>query len=226
MTLLRRYRQKGVNRGLSYLLPPKQGSKARFLNVSESVKWAQGMLANFKKSSPTERAFFSELPDYQPMIATLKWCLQLAEQVSLPLKKQGIGLAVLEKVTAQITRAKQKAEADGNRPVALFLTKLATYIALYQAFIKEHEGTNIPVSSEIIESLFGVYKNLASSNQLVGATFLNFEVDVRCMEKHEIEDKLKQALEMTFMTDLEDWKKEYSSDNQIVRRRAFFKKGT
>ena len=46
------------------------------------------------------------------------------------------------------------------------------------------------------------------------------------MEKHEIEDKLKQALEMTFMTDLEDWKKEYSSDNQIVRRRAFFKKGT
>ena len=110
--------------------------------------------------------------------------------------------------------------------MALFLTKLATYIALYQAFIKEHEGTNIPVSSEIIESLFGVYKNLASSNQLVGATFLNFEVDVRCMEKHEIEDKLKQALEMTFMTDLEDWKKEYSSDNQIVRRRAFFKKGT
>ena len=88
------------------------------------------------------------------MIATLKWCLQLAEQVSLPLKKQGIGLAVLEKVTAQITRAKQKAEADGNRPVALFLTKLATYIALYQAFIKEHEGTNIPVSSEIIEKPF------------------------------------------------------------------------
>ena len=172
MTLLRRYRQKGVNRGLSYLLPPKQGSKARFLNVSESVKWAQGMLANFKKSSPTERAFFSELPDYQPMIATLKWCLQLAEQVSLPLKKQGIGLAVLEKVTAQITRAKQKAEADGNRPVALFLTKLATYIALYQAFIKEHEGTNIPVSSEIIESLFGVYKKFGQFQSIGRGNFL------------------------------------------------------
>ena len=85
---------------------------------------------------------------------------------------------------------------------------------------------NYHVSSEIIESLFGVYKEKAAYCKLVGLTKLNLELPIHCLKKKNLKQQVIQGLESTFMTDLEDWQRKYSFDNQLVKRIEFFKSGT
>ena len=127
----------------------------------------------------------------------------------------------MQKIETLISVEKKK---NKSQTVKLFLDKISEYITGYQEFIKQNGGQNIPVSSEIIESLFGIYKNLASADKLVGATNLNFEIDVRCMSVEDIKSKIQFALESVSMTDLKEYKNLHSADNQVVRRRKFFKK--
>ena len=216
------YRSKGVNQDLSYLLPPKQGGKARFLNLHHVVKWSKGMLKKFDQLSVKEQAFFKKLPNHRKMIECLAKCISLAKEINIPLKQKGLSKNVLDKIETLIRAEKKK---DKSELVLQFLNKISVYISDYQSFIKNNETQNIPVSSEVIESLFGTYKNLASSDKLVGATNLNFEIDVRCMNIKEINNKLQQALESISMTDLHNYNHTHSADNQIVRRRKFFNNG-
>ena len=215
------YRSKGVNQDLSYLLPPKQGGKARFLNLHRSVKWSQAMLSKFDKLSAEEQIFFKNLLNHREMIDYLDKCICLAKEISLPLKKKGLSNQVLAEIETLIKAKKKTCKSE---VVLLFLDKISNYISGYQKFIENNKGQNIPVSSEIIESLFGAYKNKASSDKLVGATNLNFEIDVRCMKVKDIEHKLQNALEAISISDLHKYNEEHSSDNQIVRRRIFFEK--
>ena len=217
------YRSRGVNQDLSYLLPPKQGSKARFLNLNRCVKWSKRMLSKFEQLSATERVFFKDLPNHKSMINCLDKCLDLAEKINLPLKEKGLSNSVLNEAKALIKQEKVKVKSE---LILSFLDEISVYLSGYQVFVKKNIGKNIPVSSEIIESLFGTYKNLASSDRLVGATNLNLELDVRCMNIEDIKDKLPDALESIFMTDLSAYTNKHSADNQIVRRRMFFKNET
>ena len=54
--LVASYLSKGVNQDLSYLCPPKLGKKARFMNQSRVVNWAEIMLTNWGKLDETEKA--------------------------------------------------------------------------------------------------------------------------------------------------------------------------
>ncbi len=56
--LISSYSSKGVNQLLSYLCPPKQRTKARFMNLNKVVKWAKKMSDKFENLNGEEKDFF------------------------------------------------------------------------------------------------------------------------------------------------------------------------
>ena len=156
--LVSSYASKGVNRLLSYLCPPKQRTKARFMNLGRVVAWAKGMLAKFGNLNGEEKIFFAGLPGQRETISSLGACLSAAKKISLPFKTNGLS----EKTLGQARQTIRSIAAPSGH-LGAFLKEVEGYLAQYQEFINEHEGINIHASSEIIESMFGKYKSRAIS---------------------------------------------------------------
>ena len=57
---------------VAYLQSPSQRTKARFMNLSDNVNWANTMLYMFNRLNPYEREIFSFIPMYASLIEELK----------------------------------------------------------------------------------------------------------------------------------------------------------
>ena len=217
--LVASYSSKGVNQDLSYLCPPKQRTKARFMNISRVTHWANSMLENFKKLNEKEQSFFKDLPKQQSFIKVLEECVQLAKAISLPFKQNGLTEKALKEAQQQIEAMKN---SEGY--LSAFLQQLKEYITRYQQLIKQFKNIRVHASSEIIESLFGKYKSKANNYALTGLTTLNLELPLYGLSMDQIKVYVQQALQGISIQDLSEWKVKNSSDNQIVKRNDFFKK--
>jgi hypothetical protein len=207
------YLTKGVNQNLSYLIPPKVNKKARFMNQSKVVHWAELMLANWEKLTATEKIFFVQLTKHKKMIQTLNTCITIAKTIGLILKKEGLSNKTLRKVNKELEKFNTE-----KGLINTFLTKIKGYLARYKHFLSKHPSDCcIHISTDIIESLFGKYKNKANNYALTGLTKLNLELPLYCTEEKEITQLAHLALEDIFMTHLCKWVDEHSTDNQLVR---------
>lgn len=221
ISLVGTYTQKGVNQDLSYLCPPKLGKKARFMNQEDLVDWAKTLTERISNLDEKASAFFEQLPEYSSMIQHLSACLDLGRRIAVPLKQEGASketLAAAEKVIAVGKKQGNYAE--------VFVTYLDEYLTIYDNFISEHNVTNLHVSSDILESIFGKYKYIANHSALTGLTKLNLELVTYCMDDKELFTMIPRAIEDIYMTDLDEWVIKHSSENQLVKRREFFKKST
>ncbi|HFA49519.1 MAG TPA: hypothetical protein ENJ95_10945 [Bacteroidetes bacterium] len=216
--LVSSYSSKGVNQPLSYLRPPKQRTKARFMNLDGVVAWAKKMLERFGSLNGKEKAFFAELPGQREIISSLGTCLSAAKEISMPFKKDGLSKGTLEQARRTI-----RSMAAPSGYLKAFLKEMEGYLAQYQAFMDEHGGTAVHASSEIIESMFGKYKSKANNYALTGLTTLNLELPIYGRKQNEISSRILEALEDISLAELGKWKKDNSADNQIVKRTNFFK---
>jgi hypothetical protein len=83
------------------------------------------------------------------------------------------------------------------------------------------EKTCWNASSDIIESLFGVYKSKKSPNPLHGVTpfVLMLPLYTRIRTKDDaVRFDFKNSLETVFMSDIELWKKGKLFENQVCKR--------
>jgi len=211
---------KGVNQDLSYLLPPKLGQKARFMNQERLVNWSKIILNSWEKLSEKEKNFFRQIKDSQPIIQILDDCIKIAKIVASIFKKKGLSTETLLEVRRELDKCK-----GAKGLVEVFLKKINRYLSEYEAFISNlPEGSCIHVSSDIIESMFGKYKDKANNYALTGLTKLNLELLLYSLKDKEIMLKIKSALEGIFMTDLKEWVAMHSPENQLVKKLKFFKK--
>lgn len=215
--LIASYSSRGVNQALSFLCPPKQRTKARFMSLHRVIKWANSMLENFGKLNKTQSDFFKDLRDQSSFIAILEECIGLAKEVSLPFKEQGLSKQTIEQAQNKIDILQKK---EGC--IRIFCQELQKYISHYQEIIGDSEELKIHSSSEIIESMFGKYKSKANNYALTGLTSLNLELPLygRAMEKVSL--NMEQALEEISIAKLIKWRENNSSDNQLVKRQKFF----
>lgn len=212
------YQSKGVNQALSYLCPPKQRTKARFMNISKIVIWAEKMLNRFNLLNKVEKDFFTELTQQEAFTKDLKACLEVAQQIALPFKIEGLSIKTLKKAKQLIKNQQQ----DATGYMKDFLVQLDSYLARYEEFINSYPESTIHISSEIIESMFGKYKSKANNYALTGLTTLNLELPIYGKTNKTIMELITEALEGVSSLDLMQWKKEKSSDNQLIKRAKFF----
>ena len=63
---------------ITYLIPPSQRTKARFMNQHAMVDWAMKMIVRFDTLNEKEQAFFKDLLAHQKVVKSLSNCLEIS----------------------------------------------------------------------------------------------------------------------------------------------------
>jgi hypothetical protein len=205
---------KEVMKDTSYLLPPKQRTIARFMNMSGTVTWAMKMLNAFDNLTPNEQQTFAWLKSYKDLIIELENTFNLAHLIMKVIKNKGLSY---ENIAQCLTLT----NPFMGKVKPIVIAKIVTYFEVEKDKLPNAD-TIWHASSDVIESLFGKYKSTIASNKLNGITphvlslcvFTHFEG-----QKDLIHDTVREALNNVSMSDLEHWKHKYLIDNQVVRKR-------
>jgi len=201
----------------AYLLPPKQRTIARFMNLSSVIDWADKMLKSFHQLTTEEQSLFKFLFKHRKLIIELQALLKQINHISKILKENGLSHKTantcIEKMKKLLTSQDKKTVAVAKACIGYLNEEQGKLTA---------EKTQWHISSDIIESLFGNYKYRKSPNALNGVTKqvlilpLLTKVDANTST---INICFKTALENVFLTDLNKWKEVTLTDNLTVKRK-------
>jgi hypothetical protein len=205
-----------VMTSVAYLLPPKQRSIARFMNLSHVVDWSKKIMENYTELTAQERKTFSFIPRYASLIEELRTVLSCVNSIESEIKHKGL------------SHQSQKNCINCMKPDLFFGNERMLQIAeQILGWLREEirklpsEKTCWNASSDIIESLFGEYKSRKSPNPLHGVTpfVLMLPLHTRIGTKGNLSPfDFKKGLESVFMSDIEQWKKEILLENQACKR--------
>jgi regulator of replication initiation timing len=202
-----------------YLASPRQRTIARFMNLGPLLKWAARLLANVETLSIEERKAYAWINEHRSIIEELTQTLITVTKVLELLKNKGLSFETVAQC-AQICTTTNATELP-----AKWMSGIKQYI--------EEEGKKIPdentvwhISSDIIEAMFGRYKEHKADNKLYGVTPFVLALPVLTKtdtEKHRINIDFKKALESTTMTSIAAWNDNHLIQNQVIRRRKALK---
>ncbi len=208
---------KGVMKDYAYLLPPKQRTVARFMNIGESVIWTKSILDNFENLSPQEQVAFQWVKEYQDFISNrLILAFELIQKILAILKNKGLSYKSIGECLKTCKEKAYENIKDVLQRISIFLQNEKSKLP--------NEIANWHTCSDIIESMFGKFKYNLPTNPILGITYsvLQLNLMTQVIEKHEIKD----ALETVFLSDLMRWKHDNLFDNQAIRQQNIFKKKT
>jgi hypothetical protein len=215
MKALSEVRSREVMNSTAYLLPPKQRTVARFLNLSTVTDWSAGMLQSIEKLNRKERETFNFIKQYASLIDELQEVLSAINHIQEKIKTQGLSYESLNYCRNYVLKALGK----GNER----MIKLSAFIVNYvkEEILKlEKKDACWNASSDIIESIFGCYKSRKSPIALHGVTsFVLFIPILALSEQKNNPGNFKQFLEKIYLRDIHQWTKDELTENQAVKRR-------
>jgi hypothetical protein len=206
-----------VMRAGSYLLPPRQRTIARFMNLSPIIQWAIKMYHNFSKLSDEETKTFLFVKEYFPLIEELEQIFNCVNCILKQAKNEGYSK---KKIKDYIREIQDSLTHQSSRVQQVKLS-LCAYL--------EEEKRKLPASnsiwhcsSDVIESMFGIYKYRQPRNKLNGITPYVLVIPLVAAAGHKSEPSgidFKENLEGVFMKDLTQWKENNLTENLVVKRR-------
>jgi hypothetical protein len=223
------YKRKGVNQDLTYLLPPKQRSKVRFMNQKPTIIWANTLLSKYDTLKEKEKEFFKDLFLHKPLLKSMSASLEVAKFVGLCYKKQGLCSKSIQEIDNYLANV-----VVIDSLMQLFVNYLKEYTKNYAKTCNEiYENSSLEVEkreicalnicSDVIESMFGKYKNTISTNQLVAVSTICLELPLCHMNIEQLTAQIIPSMEGFFVADINRWKKGQNVNNQAIQRRDFFK---
>lgn len=201
----------------AYLMPPRQRSMARFMNMYPIVDWAKKLLLNYPKMTKDEKYYFSFVYRNAGFVEELDEVISTYTDIMKLCKQEGFSLKTIGKCK-QIMRQRL---LDGNER----MRRLKNYMNDYfdtecKLLTTKHPVHNI--SSDIIESDFGLFKDKMPMNKTNGFTESILFVPLKS-RLHDIDSvkriNINTAMERTTMDDVRQWKIHNLKNNPIVKRR-------
>lgn len=150
---------------MAYLLPPKQRSMARFMNLFQWVDWAVRLLCNFRNLSEEERMAFAFVPAHKDLIMELGCAMECYTYVLQRVKNEGLSINLCKELRNYIVRYHIY---PNNARLTRIMMKVWDYLKKESSMLKPGQTHNL--SSDIIESIFGIFKQKKSPNHLYGVT--------------------------------------------------------
>jgi len=158
---------------LAHLTPVSPKPKARFMNLSATLKWANMVLWHLAHPHSAARREITTarmndklgwLRKYRDDIQRWSRCQDVVSMSATFVNEQGLFRGAADQLAELLTSLKM---CDASRTVADRLLE----------FIREHElqltdGQRLPMSTEILESCFGLYKQLERQHSKGGFTSL------------------------------------------------------
>ena len=152
----------------AYLLPPNMRAISRFMNMSSWVSWGNEMLNCYDTLPEKMQDAYAFIKDYESLLKELQAVLCAVRHVEGVCKSEGFSIMTSRKCKHYIiTRVLGNAHSRQARAGI----KMLEYFNMEEALLTGNMSVNI--SSDIIESTFGIYKSKKSPNKLYGVTPLS-----------------------------------------------------
>lgn len=213
---------------LAQYKPPKQRSKARYMNINEQIRWAKKTLnikANieFQESKTDEEQrllevlsdmnnFTKEINEYSEMVEVISFAHQFMNSYNLREDSY-------EKMVKSQTKSEKNGSFKIETPEAKELnSEILNFIKKEQTICKE--GEILLHSSEIIESLFGKFKYM--ENEQSHSNFTGFILSIGAIISKKTNEVIKTALETVTNSKVKEWCDKNIGDNIKVKKREVY----
>lgn len=196
-------------------MPPAQRSKARFLNLSELSNWAIKLLKlakQYKQESSKEQVYerIKWIENYESLIDDISVHQKLLNELFKILKNRGLSQET--KQCCQKVILDSKADEEIKKGITNYLEVNTSLEGLPQQLI---------CCSDIIESLFGYYKNRMSKNKNIG--FTAGTLALAGGRQYKNVNQIKSAMEQTRLTDISKWEEQNLIPSLLKQRKKLFK---
>lgn len=199
-----------------YLMPCNMRALARYMNVFNWTRWAKNMMEATDKLSSKERKMYSFVWEHGSLVDELQEVAECYEKILSVCKSEGLSFATFKACSTIIKRSLM---GRGLR-----LTRLAEMLLGYfrkETSLLKTEEESHNVSSDIIESAFGYFKERKSDNRMYGVTGFVMVLPLHtklCTPEAARNFDFKGCLERTRCSDLKAWKKQNLPENLVAKR--------
>ena len=200
----------------AYLLPPNMRTIARFMNMSSWVTWGNLMLDNFDKLPKDMQSAFSFIKEYDSLLRELLAGIDAIRYVENICKNKGFSIATSKECKRYIFH-----HVIGNaysRQIRLGV-KMIEYLDKEEQLLTKDMCINI--SSDIIESTFGIYKSKKSPNKLYGITPFALMIPLYPKIANKVVTKkinFKERIVNVKLKDIDAWANKHLSKNWVTER--------
>lgn len=201
---------------VAYLLPPTQRTIARFINLSNWVKWAHKISNEYHTLTTQEKEIFSFIPANASLIDELWEVMRCVEGIESICKHEGLSRASLPQCQLQIRRNL----IPGNTRMRKLADEILGFLKTETEKLPSDEDVRNN-SSDIIESIFGTYKARKSTNKLHGVTTSILLIPARSQLMQHKDAKrflFKERLERVYLKDINVWAVKNLSPNLVTKR--------
>lgn len=221
-TLLGKTRSAIQQTELAHLVPPSPKQKARFMNLATILDWAATVLwllehpeAEARKLVTPERLEekLGWLRSFADDLAVWRECQQVLKRGIKFINEQGLFRGAAEQLRAamypDLSRAASRQLAD----------RLTDFVADAESHLKE--GERLPMSTEILESSFGLYKQLERQHSKGG--FTSLLAAFGALLKKTTKETIQQAFSNVSVNDVKRWVSENLGHTLTSKRIATYK---
>lgn len=200
---------------LSPLMPPAQRGKARWMNFQPLVTWGLNVIHNPTPpwAEPGEfKRLFGWLDAYQDELSEYCLMMHMGQETCRIIKQSGIGsesLGACRQMLNEIGRGQRlRRHASGIRE---YLNEVES---------KLRPGERLLGSSDIIESIFGKYKQLLERSPQKAITRLILAIGALTSKR--TPDLVRRAMEAVDMKSVENWFSKYIGQSaRSLKQQAF-----
>lgn len=193
-------KRKTVQSNLGFLAPPKPREKSRYQNLDKFVDWAEKVLNCDKNKANVDCKKFVEyfgwLNDFQKELKEWRKFLEIIRIGKYEVKKCGLNSKNANNFRKKVTKLNVRSKRGKQliRNIYDFLNEQSERIP---------KGESLLGTSDIIESIFGKYKNFTARTTMKGVGKLLLTIPT--FTSHLTFERIKEATESISVKDLTNW---------------------
>lgn len=202
---------------IAHIVPPKQRSNSRFMNLDILSDWgikALNCLKDVEKSSKIYQRL-QWITAYKDFINELGIVNKVVNDFKILIKTRGLSKYNLKKMKKT---TKNNKSINGHR-IAALVENIINFLKETLTLLPQEK--KILCTSDIIESSFGKYKNYIAQNSTIGIT--NLSLCLAAFTNPLNPKELMSGMENTTINDLKKWSKEHIGETNLSRRKRFLK---
>ena len=205
-----------LDRDLAPIKAPNQRSLARYMNIFPWAAWLDRVLEVYYRLKPKERLHLGFVQKHASLAKELSEVCNMLKTVMEVLKTRGLSLETARECTKIMAKAQM---SGGGQRVSAITDMITQYINQELNLVDDESGPH-NISSDIIESCFGIYKNRRFNDKMDGITSIILTIPLQKYghdEKRWNDLDIKNLFATTTITMVRKWRKDNlpKSPNQL-----------
>jgi hypothetical protein len=202
----------------AHIMPPNQRSKSRFLNLDIISGWGANIIniLDNKQIKKEERDLLAWVYELKPFILEIQNIMSLIERLSVLLKHNGLNQKTY-KDCLKILESSQKSTKQ-----KIFKTLFVEYLDNNMKKRPTKRETLL-CTDDIIETIFGRYKNELNQNPMNGIT--DMALIIPAMTSSLNKEEIMKAIDGNTVKQIKQWQKDNLCDSLSVKRNEFYNIG-